>query len=697
MLRTTPPLPLALCALCLGLLGCGDDDAAVDAGSDAVAAEDAPALDAGPSEGSLRVLSSRPDSITGDEALLAFTGADAPTLSLDGDAIPAEWHPHEGRWLARVTDLPLGAHTLSAGGARLPIEVHPRQGPVFSGPHQTPYVCTTESFLLGPPRDPALCDAERIEAFFYVNAADEAMPVTDPSDLPPDVRMVARPSGEGEMPFVIRVEAGVINRAIYHLSHLYDPAAGAGEPWAPTGAWNRKLFYIFGGGCGPGYSQADPNYAIAPNVGLLSLGYAQLHSSLNTLGQNCNDVLSAETAMMVKERAIEALGEPLYTVGFGGSGGSIQQHLIVENYPGILDGIQPGISYPDIWSILPDVVDCRLLRAYFAEASGLWPDADARLAVMGYASEVTCESWDTFFGNLLDPTEGCRPEVPSFDPDTRPDGARCSIHDHNRNLLGLDPATGGAHRPYDNTGVQYGLGALLEGAITGEQFLDLNERIGGFDALGRVGDARSRATDEAIARAYAGGRVTTGGLGLAEVPIVDTRFYADAAGDIHDAFRTFSMRDRLLRANGDADNHVTFFAAPGAPNDTATVHGLLVLDEWLMAMQGDDDPDRAAVVRRHRPAGLTDRCYATTTPEEGVCPGAFPLNESPRLVAGAPRANDVLQCARVPVDRAAYEGRLDDAQLDRLEALFPEGVCDWDAAPPNRAPHAGVWQRYAAD
>jgi hypothetical protein len=51
-------------------------------------------------------------------------------------------------------------------------------------------------------------------------------------------------------------------------------------------------------------------------------------------GTTCADVISAETAMIIKERFIEEFGPPRYTIGAGGSGGSMQQHLLGNNYPG---------------------------------------------------------------------------------------------------------------------------------------------------------------------------------------------------------------------------------------------------------------------------------------------------------------------------------------------------------------------------
>ena len=54
------------------------------------------------------------------------------------------------------------------------------------------------------------------------------------------------------------------------------------------------------------------------------------------------------------------------------------------------------------------------------------------------------------------------------------------------NVLGVDPTTGFANRPLDNTGVQYGLLALRDGAISVDQFLDVNAGIGGYDIDGNI-------------------------------------------------------------------------------------------------------------------------------------------------------------------------------------------------------------------
>ena len=48
-----------------------------------------------------------------------------------------------------------------------------------------------------------------------------------------------------------------------------------------------------------------------------------------------------------------------------------------------------------------------------------------------------------------------------------------------------------ALRPFVNTGVQYGLAALNSGAITVQQFIDLNEKIGGIDQDANYTPARA--------------------------------------------------------------------------------------------------------------------------------------------------------------------------------------------------------------
>src|SRR5690606_8912400 len=155
----------------------------------------------------------------------------------------------------------------------------------------------------------------------------------------------------------------------------------------------------------------------------------------------------------------------------------------------------------------------------------------------------------------------CPPELPQslrYDPVANPAGARCNVFDHTANVYGRDSSTGFARRPVDNTGVQYGLAALNNGTISVSQFLDLNERIGGYDDDGDYIPGRSQADPLAVAAAYQTGRTAYGGNGLAQVPIIDSRSYLDMnpSGDLHLKYHSFAFRERLLQANGTFANSV---------------------------------------------------------------------------------------------------------------------------------------------
>ena len=70
--------------------------------------------------------------------------------------------------------------------------------------------------------------------------------------------------------------------------------------------------------------------------------------------------------MMVKERFIEAYGPPAHTQGWGCSGGSYAQHQIGDNYPGLLEGIIPGCSFPEVgFATINFITDAWLLDDYF--------------------------------------------------------------------------------------------------------------------------------------------------------------------------------------------------------------------------------------------------------------------------------------------------------------------------------------------
>jgi hypothetical protein len=379
--------------------------------------------------------------------------------------------------------------------------------------------------------------------------------VLDPAGpFPADVATTKLPDGQ-VIPYIVRREVGVIDRAVYRIEFLHQPKEPLPTPWSHSSSgWNGKVVYAFGGGCDAGYRQGILRLGEYREFSqVLAHGYALVSSSLNILGNNCNDKISAEAAAMVKEYFIEHFGVPRYTIGAGESGGGISVHLIAQNYPGILDGIIPFWSFPDVVSsVLLPIGDCALLDRAMGQSSRSLTDIQ-KAAISGFAAWQVCAprvGW-------LDP-KTCDPSLPKeliYDRVRNPGGTRCTYYDNAVNVLGRDPKTGFARQTYDNVGVQYGLKALNAGVIDVDQFIELNQRLGGFDVDGQIVNPRSAAAAEAIRAAFAQGMLVTG-TGLSNVPIIDWNPYLDDLTNSHTREHALLVKERLTEANGSADNHV---------------------------------------------------------------------------------------------------------------------------------------------
>jgi hypothetical protein len=271
------------------------------------------------------------------------------------------------------------------------------------------------------------------------------------------------------------------------------------------------------------------------------------------------------------------------------------------------------------------------------------------------------------------------------------------------NIFGRDPKTGFARRPHDNVGVQYGLRALNAGAISTTDFLDLNEKIGGFDIDTKWQPARTVGDIDAIRTVYASGKTVVGAGGLRETPIIEARNYTDPTGDFHESYHSFKARARLVQTNGDADNQV-ILRASGAAFTQIQPEYLAQMDQWLDAIAADTSPaSRAQKVVRARPASLVDACW---TPDgrkiverqvygrEGQCNQLYPPHSAPRLEAGAPLADDIWKCELKPIDWSDYKVSFSDSEKQRLRKIFADGVCDWSRPGVGRVALKGTWQRY---
>jgi hypothetical protein len=648
----------------------------------------------------IRTLSSRADLVSGGDALVAVsvppgTRVDQLSVTINGRDVTSklsrDGESDEFRGL--VDGLAIGSNKVVAktrtpkADATLTIVNHPISGPILSGPHISPFECSTEASGLGPALD-ATCSAPRKIWRFYRSTDNSFKPLTDPA--PADVATTTTTDGR-TVPYVVRVDSGVINRAIYQFAVLDDLAG-----------WNRRVVVSFGGSSGTQYIQgvmAPPPGGGALNHQTLSKGFGYLISSELINGRRGNGVLQGETLMMIKEYLVEQYGVPKWFAGSGGSGGAIQQLVITEMYPGLLDGLMPSLTFPD--SSL-HTMDSILL-------TNLWPKLDKAVwtqekitAVEGF-TPGTARAWNQAYGRLGVPTNapGCAlaDKTLVFEPVTNPKGARCTTQDIRVNIYGRDPKTGWARRPTDNIGLQYGLAAVNSGAITVDEFLEVNEKVGGTDINGAVVPQRTEGDPIAIKAMYESGLKASYNAALGNVPILMSRVYTDNRGDIHDRQRDFVVRARLQRANGRTDNTVIWIAATAQP-----IAGALdTMTKWLDAMAADPAPLTSDKVVKHKPAEAVDTCWDASGTKivepasfdaRNKCNAIFPVHSEPRLVAGAPLANDIMKCQLKPVSFADYKVSFSDAQRSRLKAIFPEGVCDWSKPGVNQVPIKGTYQRY---
>ena len=677
----------------------------------------------------VRVLSNKPYLISGGDALLEIRAsaaqADDLRLVVNGIARNVEIRQTgmEGDlhvYRAMLRDLMAGTNHVEVragdASAELPLVNYPRSGPIFSGDHQSPYFCLGQLAPTadGSPRQFAIGNGEYLDAttgdpncslpgrvdYVYRTRDDDPsfLPLTNPGERPANLAFTVTNEGL-EVPFIVRLETGTINRAIYQIAVLHHPAGEQPSPLSGPGAWNGRLVYTFGGGCEAGFFQGESTGGVLDDS-VLGLGYAVASSTLNVNAQGgCNDVLSAETAMMVKEHFIETFGPPRYTIGRGGSGGAMQQFLIAGAYPGILDGLLPSNTFPDAVSYMTDSQECAgILRSFVNDPARGLPD-EIKNAIGGWSMWSLCESSLGDRPKRIAPDD-CPAQIPEsarYHPETNPQGVRCSIYDGMRNIFGektFEGIAGGrriAPSPHDNIGVQYGLAALNAGLIDKQLFLELNEFIGGWDIDVNPQPRRHQGDEEAIRTAYRTGRVSSGGAGLSQVPIIDDRGYLDDIGNFHASVYSFVTRERLVRDNGHAGNYIL---RRHGRDLSLSEDNLRLMDQWLANLVADTSSDQLLdKITRARPGELQNDCFAPSGErivEEPVfdasrlfdntgsaCNQLFPPHAGLRLVAGGPLANDVLKCQLKPIDYQDYAVAFSDDEKARLERIFPDGVCDW--------------------
>jgi Tannase-like family of unknown function (DUF6351) len=718
------------------------------------------------------VLSNRADLISGGDALVEVivppgiiqairNGNQKIKASVNGVPVPDGTLALRvnGRIIGLVTGLKVGENilTVQTPGKAMSIVItnHPIGGPVFAGAQLQPWICATTvpqtvtvignpgstpptatattraSGLSSDPID-VQCDTPPTYSYYYqpiakvgtgctftltgANPCFVAFPtLNDPSSRPADAAIADFTNDRGDTAkSIVRVERGQLNRNIYELATFYDPAV-ASAPWAPQKGWNQKLHWKFGAGASSSRFEEAPAVNTIFDNNALSRGFMVGASHLTNNGSNTNNTLAAETLMMVKERIIENYGEIRYTMSDGCSGGSIMQDSITSAYPGLVQGTQPNCTYQDMLTTWIEVTDCGLVQAnYYATPNGSALSTAKRTAINGEVQGF-CTAWTGSFLGALNPktSTNCGTGFPAalVYSATNPHGIRCDTYDHDASLLGTFIDTDGlakANNPRDNVGIQYGLNALQTGAITPEEFVQLNEGVGGYDADRNWVPNRMRADPAVLHTLYSGGLVSDGRQ-LAKVAIIDMRGNNNVNGCIHANWRSLGLRQRLDRDHGSHGNNVIWATTNGISVGAAVVNkSFATMDKWLHAVELDTSANPIEVkVVNNKPPEAVDFCLNTHGDTDAQVAAAIPLfdpactvnltGKSVRQASGGPVAENIFKCQLKPLNFADpdYTGILFNAsQQSRMQAVFPTGVCDWTKPGVEQVP-VNPWTTFA--
>jgi hypothetical protein len=690
---------------------------------------------------SVRVLSNRADLISGGEALVSVvlppgTSPGSVKVTAGGRDVTSAFAVRPNQtYEGLVTGLTLGANLLKAEApgalsGQITIVDHAIGGPVLSGPQVHPWVCKNANAT------DSQCDAPTTYAYEYKSSVTGQFASYDPSKPPADLATTTTDNGQ-TVPFIIRVETGYQDRDQYQIAVLFQPGK-AWEPWAPQPQFDHKLLITHGASCGIEHESGTAPSVTSDTVGVpgvagttsspttaLGLGFAVMSTALDNAGHNCNLVTEAESLVMAKEHLIDHYGTLRYTIGTGCSGGSLVQQQVANAYPGVYQGILPQCSFQDAWSNGQEISDYHLTRKYFENPSAwgpgiVWTPTQIA-AVEGHPNYGNAIIFDTvYWETLANPTTGCGEGVASseiYNPETNPEGVRCTLADYMINVFGPRPESlwgpvekkighGFAGLPIDNVGVQYGLAGLEEGAISPAQFVDLNSKIGGADIDLKPIQERFAANEPALKRSYLSGAVDEAN-NLKGVAIIDLR--GPDPGAFHDAYRTWSMRARLERAEGHFPlNHVIWFGeTPLIGSPSYTTEGLLAMDKWLSAVEADKRRlSLEEKVAQDRPAEAHDKCSNVEGVEQVSVPGIgqvckLPLAETkfstPRVISGEDIATDKQKCQLAPLERSRYYPlEFTEEQWLKLQKAFPAGVCDFSKAGVSQQGTV-PWQTYQSD
>ena len=765
--RGWPVLSCVAAAAALTLAGCNDD------------------YEADPVE--IRTTSNRADMVSGGDVTLQIVlpaGGRTDGLRVDvggRDVSSAFRLQADGTYRGVVTGLADGANvitaaTLNTRAASLTVTNAPRHGPVFSGAQIKPFYCATPvqqavngivpasnaSGLSGTAD--ANCNIATEFKLYYrtttagcslglpdATAAIAATATTVPANPTPPANLCFKPYTAGTtpadmattttdagvtVPYIVRVERGTMNRGLYDIAVLHNPAQGW-NALAPQAGWNGKVVFNFGASTGQPRRQARPATAWTGSDLQLRRGVMVVANSMTDSARNSNRVMMSETVMMMKEHITDTYGPVKFTIGSGCSGGSINSNMAASIMPGLLDGVTTTCTYPDSETTSMEVGDCVVLVEAYQKPGWLALQAGLtqaqinarKAAINGHPDQSACHAWFNAFGSngragLYFPrlvannvtgaifqqpaaTNNCElPNSAVYDPARPTETAslpRCNAWSWGESIWGKVTGSPAAKDTRDNVGVQYGLKAL-------RRWRDRRRRVRHAERTG----GRHRPRQHAARRAQRGrrrcaaDRLPLGHRGQRQATGQDRDDRHARLGRQQTSPRTCRRATRRTRSpsttSGSASASATASwprpatrttrrsgASRGTgltPPGTMAFDAFLTMDQWLTTLKADTSGATIeAKVRSAKPASAADFCILPSDATQTVkvtnaatCDADPYLKPtfSPRQIAGGPRAEDVLKCQLKPLVRTDYAaGTFSDAQWARLQAVFSTGVCDW--------------------
>ena len=180
----------------------------------------------------------------------------------------------------------------------------------------------------------------------------------------------------------------------------------------------------------------------------------------------------------------------------------------------------------------------------------------------------------------------------------------------------------------------------------------------------------------------------------------------DTQGNIHMLIHQFSTRERLIKANGHADNQVMQIGGGwGLEESDNSLRELFeAMDEWLLEIKSDQRYlTLEEKVVDNRPLTLNDACWhesdgafikieeLQTFRGDSRCNNLYPAYLTPRHVAGAPLSNDIVTCQLRPLSPSDYGVGFTPDQYRELEAIFSGGVCDWTLGDASQTSLQSTW------